>query len=985
MPIARIQIGDRTARLEVPEGTTEAQVLAFAQTLQPEAQPENPFAAEMAAIEQARAETGLPMQQPTAEEIAQAPITQAREQRRAEVAERMGQVAEGVSKLPEDALRLGTDLVKAFTVNLPETASGLKSLVWGTVNKLVPGEIKDERVVDALLDDYRERYGSEAGIFKAISERPAEFISDLTLVAGVPLRTAGVAARTTGMKGLADDLAETAQTVERMDPVVMAASPMMRDRAPVQEVPTEARTTRVDDVTDAPIDDAVEAVDLTPDLTPKIVRQAQKGKESAKKQVAEAAAPDPVVISAAKELGVDELLKPDHVSTNQAFIELQQAAKSEPGSTLRRAEIEGLEETGRVFKGELEKIGGTDDLSTLNDSIRTKLESNISKIQAKESKFFDELRAEIPATTIGKTDNLKEYFDRRIAEVEEFDNLNPTEKSVYSKLIAGRGGDVVDDSVKYGDDVRNIGIDQSWLINALRKNNNEAFVLYDSIIKNGYEKGWDEASKTIDTSKITQKMEDDILKLVDYSKPRENFEMPNSVIESVINLTGEKPPLTKSFSDIIKSQNKDIDLRFIEKDGVIELSKIEVPEDLRGSGLAKKALADIAQLADEKGKRISLSPSDDFGANKSKLTKLYKEFGFVENKGSNKDYSISDAMYRNPSKKDQVVKGDPKYTLIDDVRKELGVKMNQSQAFTDENLGRVKELYSLISEDLGSVADDLGLSKKRQLANSLTKARKGFENDMVILFGNQLDKSLIQPLKTAGKKLSEGDYDKLRNMLNSVPKSMRKDVAASALMTAMGKATKNGEFNFGYFANWYQGLEKNKKAYNFLMSNLPQGSAKNLENIYKVSKSINRAIGERIYTGRINVLEFKKLESLMEQLTDIGKKSMIGAPLEVLTSSLGLFGAGISSAITGSIMQALGGKRSTALQDLAELSSDPKFVQLMREQAKKGAVEADTFRKASNSKAFNKIMNKMKVPKETRLQWLEQALRAPEKTQEEEE
>jgi hypothetical protein len=46
---------------------------------------------------------------------------------------------------------------------------------------------------------------------------------------------------------------------------------------------------------------------------------------------------------------------------------------------------------------------------------------------------------------------------------------------------------------------------------------------------------------------------------------------------------------------------------------------------------------------------VTLTPSTDYGASSvSRLKKFYKQFGFVENKGRNKDYEISEAMYRLP-------------------------------------------------------------------------------------------------------------------------------------------------------------------------------------------------------------------------------------------------------------------------------------------------------------------------------------------------
>jgi GNAT superfamily N-acetyltransferase len=81
--------------------------------------------------------------------------------------------------------------------------------------------------------------------------------------------------------------------------------------------------------------------------------------------------------------------------------------------------------------------------------------------------------------------------------------------------------------------------------------------------------------------------------------------------------------------------------------GPINLSRIVVPPEQRGQGLGSAAMNDIIQHADENGKTVTLSPSTDFGGSSvSRLKDFYKQFGFVSNSGRNKDFSISDTMYR---------------------------------------------------------------------------------------------------------------------------------------------------------------------------------------------------------------------------------------------------------------------------------------------------------------------------------------------------
>lgn len=76
------------------------------------------------------------------------------------------------------------------------------------------------------------------------------------------------------------------------------------------------------------------------------------------------------------------------------------------------------------------------------------------------------------------------------------------------------------------------------------------------------------------------------------------------------------------------------------------LSRIVIPDNQRNAGAGTKVMNRITAWADQNRKRIALTPSADFGGNKKRLTEFYKRFGFVENKGKNKDYELSEAMYR---------------------------------------------------------------------------------------------------------------------------------------------------------------------------------------------------------------------------------------------------------------------------------------------------------------------------------------------------
>ena len=92
-----------------------------------------------------------------------------------------------------------------------------------------------------------------------------------------------------------------------------------------------------------------------------------------------------------------------------------------------------------------------------------------------------------------------------------------------------------------------------------------------------------------------------------------------------------------------------VDLMGKSDKGDLTLSRIEVPKDERSKGIGSKAMEDIIKYADDNGRRIVLTPSTDFGGTSvNRLKEFYKKFGFVENKGSNKDFSTKESMYREP-------------------------------------------------------------------------------------------------------------------------------------------------------------------------------------------------------------------------------------------------------------------------------------------------------------------------------------------------
>lgn len=105
----------------------------------------------------------------------------------------------------------------------------------------------------------------------------------------------------------------------------------------------------------------------------------------------------------------------------------------------------------------------------------------------------------------------------------------------------------------------------------------------------------------------------------------------------------------KSLKDIkTKYKNQTDQLNIFEnKDNTISINNLIVKENLRNQGIGQNILNDIIDYADKNKKTITLTPTNKY-LTKNRLADWYKRNGFVENKGKNTDFSISDTMYRLP-------------------------------------------------------------------------------------------------------------------------------------------------------------------------------------------------------------------------------------------------------------------------------------------------------------------------------------------------
>ena len=477
------------------------------------------------------------------------------------------------------------------------------------------------------------------------------------------------------------------------------------------------------------------------DVTRKAATGSFLTKNQSIKTLAEQAAPDAEILQAAKRLGIDEWLQPDHVTTNQAYRELSQAVKSVPASSARVAEIEGLEQVAKKADDIIEELGGTVDLSSLDESVKTRMSNIQNDLYNQSEKLYDDLSKNIPDTAPAKTDNIVNYLNEEAEKLGGVNFLSPFEK------------------------------------------------------------------------------------------------------EMLRNLSPRQKTVNKVKTEIL-----------------------------------------------------------------------------------------------------------PTYARLDKIRKNIGEQLGKkADVYPNASNATLKKFYNLLLEDQQAVAEKYGQKEIFDMARKTVAIRKGLEDDTKALFGREINKTMLTNLSDTFKSLATGDVNKFVKLLKVIPNESRKEVVASGLNVAFGKNAANGKLNFRSYANWYEGLKKNKVAYNALMTNLPEGAERTLSDLYKVSNGIRQASKERITTGRLQSVrdELRGADTLISNIYDLAKRSSTGLAVEAVATPLGFSGAGIVSGISS----ALSGQKPNVLKAADELIASPEFINLAKN------ISDESVKKFSKTSKFNKFYN----------------------------
>jgi GGDEF domain-containing protein len=307
-----------------------------------------------------------------------------------------------------------------------------------------------------------------------------------------------------------------------------------------------------------------------------------------------------------------------------------------------------------------------------------------------------------------------------------------------------------------------------------------------------------------------------------------------------------------------------------------------------------------------------------------------------------------------------VGKKDPTYALFDSLRRDVGNATRGRGLYKDEDQGLASQLYKMMVLDTDTIAANAGADAVTQLGitRSAGALQKSMQDDLVALFGRDVDRSMVNTLTSAVGGLSRGDADSFIRLINSVPPALRERVAVSGITSAFGRSTQNGQMNFNTYVNFYEGLLRNRTAYRTLMSNLPAGSRKQLSDLYRVARGINLSTQQFQRTGKALIGALDPADTVMGRLYGVVQRAAIGVPIEAGTAAVGFPGMGVATSIVSALTPRAA--KTSAQKAADDLITSPAFVNMVNSA---GTAQEQAARRAMlNNSAFRRFTSAINLP-----------------------
>lgn len=285
----------------------------------------------------------------------------------------------------------------------------------------------------------------------------------------------------------------------------------------------------------------------------------------------------------------------------------------------------------------------------------------------------------------------------------------------------------------------------------------------------------------------------------------------------------------------------------------------------------------------------------------------------------------------------------------------------------------LKRLYAALADDQLTNVGNIGGEELRQqlrAANLLYAKERALGNRIVNAFGQDIEGSVANKMRTAITGAAKGDAGEFNRLLKTIPEDLKKETLATALasVTRSARGSEKGGFGFSEFADIYPKLRANPPVYKTIVDTLGKDSADVLRDLFEISKRITDARANVLTTGKANqaLIQGMQAESLIGKIMEstLSKGALTGAAA---------LGGPVAAAATSVITSALTQGNKDSLKAAGKLFADEAFQKLAIEAATKGTLSEASIRRAAISQSFQKFADAAKLPKsmDARIQFLQ--------------
>lgn len=244
----------------------------------------------------------------------------------------------------------------------------------------------------------------------------------------------------------------------------------------------------------------------------------------------------------------------------------------------------------------------------------------------------------------------------------------------------------------------------------------------------------------------------------------------------------------------------------------------------------------------------------------------------------------------------------PTYAALDSVRRVVGDGFNKRTGlFKNDSVGRLRQVYRVLSEDQQSVAEVFGVGELYTSARSVVARRKGIEDQAIQLFGKNLNESLVPKIHLASTSLPKGDVSRFNKLMEALPEARRTEVAAAVLNNLFASGSRRGGTLSQGFASTFVALNRNKAAKDILFRHLPESARKRFDDIGRVFSGIIKANQRPLSNpsgSAAPIVAALEGGNVLKKLYGIGKRAAVA---EGVSTSIGVPGAG-TAGVVGSVL-----------------------------------------------------------------------------------